>query len=43
MAANLFLPAMISLVGGGGTWAIVVEIKEGSLLLKSTCFVIGSV
>ena len=40
---GVFVPAMISLADGCGTWAIVVEIKAGLLLLKLACFVIGSV
>ena len=40
---GVFVPAMISLADGCGTWTIVVEIKTGSLLLKLACFVIGSV
>ena len=40
---NLLLRAMISLVGGGGTCAVVGEIRAGSLVFRSTCFVTGSV
>ena len=32
-----------SLVGGGGTCAVVGEIRAGSLVFRSTCFVTGSV
>ena len=39
---NLLLLAMISVVVGGGTCAIVGEIRAGSLLFRSTCCVTGS-
>ena len=36
---NLLLLSVISWVGGGGRWAIVEEIRAGSLVFKSTTLV----